>query len=275
MGKNGFCNNCGEGLHGGYCSSCGQKVIEAKDRKLGHFIYQFFGAAFFLERNFLKDLWWLLSAPGKLANDYRAGKRQSHMTPISLFLLINIVYFIFSPVTDLNLSMRDQMYQPLHGKIAEKLINNRLNKESISIDQLSERYANQSTSLSKSMVIVNVPIMALLCSLLYVRKKDYFFGDHMVLTYHLMGFVLLLSCLMVVFYYPIFQLNIVSIDVLSSSSKMAMGLIVILYFFFSIKNFYQDSAFKTVLNTISVIIIFIITHFLYRTILFFSVYYTI
>lgn len=275
MGKNGFCNNCGATLSGQFCSACGQKIIEEKERKIGHFIYQFFGAAFFLEKNFLKDLWLLISAPGRLASDYRLGKRQSHMTPISLFLLINIIYFLMSPLSDLNLSLNDQMYQPLHGSLARKLVDSKMKLNEMSFDDLQSKYNAQSTSLSKSLVIVNVPIMALLISLVFARKKHFFFGDHMVLAYHLLGFILLLSCLIILVFIPIQKTGILSDNILSASTRICMTVLGLGYFFFSVKNFYQASMIKSFLNTFLIILIFMVSHFLYRSILFFSVFYTI
>jgi hypothetical protein len=99
------CPNCGAELVGSFCHDCGQKTTEPKERTLRYFLFQFFGATFFLENNFLKNIWLLVFRPGYLAKEYFDGRRKRYMTPISLFLLINLFYFFMVSLSDLNLSL--------------------------------------------------------------------------------------------------------------------------------------------------------------------------
>jgi hypothetical protein len=107
MENPGRCLNCNTLLQGNFCHTCGQKFIEQKERTLKYFIIQFFGAAFFLENSFIKNLWRLLSTPGLMAHDFVEGRRKRWMAPFSLFLLINLIYFIVNPLTDFNLPLHD------------------------------------------------------------------------------------------------------------------------------------------------------------------------
>jgi hypothetical protein len=64
------CQNCNTKLNGKFCHVCGQKVLEPSERTFKHLIFQFLGSAFFLENNFLKNLWNLAAHPGRLALDF-------------------------------------------------------------------------------------------------------------------------------------------------------------------------------------------------------------
>ncbi|NJN41577.1 MAG: DUF3667 domain-containing protein [Flammeovirgaceae bacterium] len=68
----------------------------------------------------MKNLFTLLVRPGKQCKDFIYGARKRWMPPFSIFLLINLMYFIFTPLSDLDLSLEEQLLQDHHAKIAEK-----------------------------------------------------------------------------------------------------------------------------------------------------------
>ena len=87
------CKNCESILNGKFCSNCGQKIYSERDKSLSniseevlHFMTHFEGKLF----NTLKVIYLY---PGKLSLDYSSGIRQKYYKPISLYLLIVILYF--------------------------------------------------------------------------------------------------------------------------------------------------------------------------------------
>src|SRR5688500_12197311 len=154
------CQNCDTPLQGKFCHTCGQKQIEPHERTLKYLITQFLSAAFNLENNFLKSLWLLVSKPGFLAQHYVKGKRKSYMPPFSVFLIINFFYFNFSPMSDFNISLEDQVTLQPYSSIAKKMVDRKIEKEEITFEVYEVKYWDWSLTLSQTLIILNVPITA-------------------------------------------------------------------------------------------------------------------
>jgi Protein of unknown function (DUF3667) len=268
-----ICPNCGTHLVGRYCHVCGQKEIDDKEGTFRHFLYQFFGAAFFLENNFFKSLWLLLSRPGFLAAEYLQGRRRRYMAPISLFLLINLIYFFSVSLTDLNLSLNEQINQPQHGRLARSMVERRLASRGISMEEYAERYNAQSTSLSKTLIILHAPILACLLIPVY-RRMHYLFADHMIFSLYLMAFVMLFSIVMYNILFWLMTVSMVKPQSFFSISGYLQLIVYPVYFGAAIKRFYRQPIWKAVLITPLVLVLFLIAHFVYRTVLFLVVYWT-
>ncbi len=258
------CLNCSTELHGKYCHECGQKVIEPQDRTIKNFIYQFFGAAFFLENNFLRNLWTLATKPGQLPLDFIEGRRKRWMSPFSLFLLVNLFYFLYSPLTDLNLSLKEQLHQPHHGNLANHLVSKKISAEGITLEQYSSEYRKKSSSIANSLIVLHLPVFAVFLALFYYRKK-YLFVDHFIYAIYLFAFVLLLALIQSVLIYAF-------VRELGSKVFSVLGflvfILIIVYLYFSLKKTYEQKTWQALLTIPPVIIAFIVSHFLYRTILF-------
>lgn len=263
------CRNCGAALMGDYCHECGQKQFEEKERNIRHLIYQFFGASFFLENNFLKNIRDLLLRPGYLAKDYVIGRRKQHMVPFSLFLLINLLYFIFNPFSDLSLSLDEQRIQ-VYWPLVEELIDNKLEANKQGFDAYATLYNNQSLSLSKSLVILNVPILAFFMYWFYSRKK-YYYADHFVFSLYYMGFVMLLA---IVLYGLLLLFNFLFAWNLGEVFPLFFFGIIAIYTFVALRKFYEQNKFWSLIKTLVVIFGFLLTQFVYRIVMFFIVFWT-
>lgn len=265
------CPNCGNEFKGKFCNICGQKVIEPSEKTVRHFAYQFFGSAFFLENNFLKNLWTLLSQPGKLPLDFIEGRRKRWMPPFSLFLLINLFFFWYSPSTDMNLSLREQLGQPHHKWLANDLVDKRIKAREISLKDYMEVYNSKSTSFSNSLVVLHVPILASFLALYFIRRK-YFYVDHFIYALYFMAFVILLNLLQAIAIY-IFVLGIhVNARVVWQIVNIIFVISILVYIFFSLKKTYHQSIRKAALSVVPIFIAFYVTHMLYRTILFLIIF---
>ena len=271
--KESLCLNCSTPLTGKFCHVCGQKKIEDKERKLTYFIYQFFGAAFFLENNFIKNVWYLLIKPGFLAAEYVEGRRKKYMAPFSLFLLINLFYFIVVPLTDLNLSLKEQLFQPQHKFFAKKMIENRLKKRDVSLEEYGLEYNDQSTSLSKTLIILHAPFLAFALMGLFWKKKIYF-TDHLIFSLYFIGFILLISILSFLLFRLLINIGLMEIQMTFTVSGFLFITAIPLYLFLALKKFYRQDWWILVLKTPLCLIGFIISHFIYRTLLFLVVFWT-
>lgn len=270
------CLNCSTPLRGKFCFHCGQKVIEPKERTVLHFIYQFFGSAFFLENNFFKNLWTLLSKPGKLPLDFIEGRRKRWMPPFSLFLLINLFYFWFSPLTDLNLKLKDQLNQPHHKRWANYIVDRKLEKNQLSLEDYAEKYNTKSTNYANSLVILHVPVFAVFISILYWRKR-YFYADHFIYALYFCAFILLGALLQIALLYILFYtLRFLNVEFETSTllnvTKIFFWIYILLYTFFSLRKTYYQRYWQVAVALIPFLFFFLVTHFLYRTVLFLIIY---
>jgi len=260
------CLNCEADLKGKFCHACGQKVIEDSERTFKHLVFQFFGSAFFLENNFLKNLWNLVARPGRLPLDFIEGRRKRWMPPFSLFLLINLFYFWYSPLSDLNLSLSEQMGQPHHGRLAQHLVNKKIKSESISFDEYAERYAQKSSGYANSLIVLQIPIFAFFLMLLFYKKR-YFFIDHFMVSLYYFAFFLLAA--LVIYrpfaFFPNSKNYWIYLNILFDTAIMA-------YMAISIRVAYKSKWWASALLSVPAIMCFLLTHFIYRTILFLIIY---
>jgi Protein of unknown function (DUF3667) len=265
------CLNCNTPLQGQFCYACGQKVVEPNDRTLKHFIFQFFGAAFFLENNFLKNIWILFAKPGQLTIDIIEGRRKRWMPPFSLFLLINLFYFWYTPFSDFNQTLYEQTHFSPYKDFTNVMVENKLAAEKIKFDTYAEIYNKKSSVYANSLIILHIPIMAAFLLLLFYRNK-YFYADHFVFALHLLGFLLLVG-LSVGLVVGIDKYLFTFLNPLLTNTIQFLYLGGILFYTWkAISKVYKRKWWVTSIYLPLVLAVFMFTHILYRLLLFLIVY---
>jgi hypothetical protein len=184
------CPNCGELLAGRYCHRCGQKRIEPAERRFSWFVAQAVREVTLVDGRLLRSVGNLLLRPGVLDRDWLAGRRRANMAPLSLFLLANLLYFFHPPLSDLNLSLYDQLGQDIYRDLARALVQARLEARDITMEAYAATYAQQAGSLAKLMVILHVPIMGAVLMALHFRRRI-FYVDHIAVALHYWAFLLI------------------------------------------------------------------------------------
>ncbi|WP_242927901.1 DUF3667 domain-containing protein [Pontibacter vulgaris] len=86
------CLNCGTTVADKFCPNCGQENLELHENFL-HLLMHSVGHYFHFESKFFNSIVPLLTKPGYLTKEYFAGKRASHLNPISMYISISIVFF--------------------------------------------------------------------------------------------------------------------------------------------------------------------------------------
>ncbi|MBL4821064.1 MAG: DUF3667 domain-containing protein [Gammaproteobacteria bacterium] len=95
VAKPSICQNCGGSLAGNYCSNCGQANKESR-RPFIALIRGMFFVVFELDGRAYKTIWYLFTRPGFLSREYVSGRRASYTSPLRLFLVISIGFFLLA-----------------------------------------------------------------------------------------------------------------------------------------------------------------------------------
>lgn len=116
--KDKICLNCGNDVEDRFCPHCGQENIEPKQPF--HYLFLHFIEDFtHYDGQFWKTIKYLLFYPGKLTKEYLAGKRQSYVAPVKLYIFISFVtFFIFS------FSLNNETEKPTKHQLTNENVQN-------------------------------------------------------------------------------------------------------------------------------------------------------
>lgn len=176
------CLNCGTAVQGEYCHQCGQHVRDNTDRSIGTLLGDFLDNIFFFDNRFVISLRYLFQYPSRMTVEFLAGKRKKFVSPVSLFLFVNVIYFFVNPLSDYSISLEDQYSQP-YGPLINDWINGKLQNEGLDFRSYSVTYQNMSDTISKSVMIINVPIIAFFVYLMALKKRRFYF-DSLIFVFH-------------------------------------------------------------------------------------------
>lgn len=87
------CKNCGETLHGMYCHRCGQYALDP-EQPFWKYIKQYFENVYQFDSKVWQTLWILFRRPGLLTLEFIAGKVNSYVHPLRLFMFISALFFL-------------------------------------------------------------------------------------------------------------------------------------------------------------------------------------
>ena len=231
------CKNCSIELHGKFCHECGEKVIEENDFSLVKIIGEFFQALTFLDNKVFRTVWNLISKPGLLSSEYLEGRRIKYLRPIGLFFLVNIVYFLAGSLNDFTPDLSHQYYYTPYKNVAQKIINEKVEEQKTNYEDFQSRFNVKSENYAKSLVIVNVPLLAFFFFSLNFKRRA-FYAQHLIFSFHYFAFILLAITIIPA---PISWI----VDLLDSSSnyesvsQLVILILVFAYSFFSLQRFYQ------------------------------------
>jgi len=177
------CLNCKASVNGNFCQQCGQATRDNTDRAVGKLLGEFFGNIFFLDNRFLLSGWYLFRYPGRMTVEFLRGKRKKFISPITLFLFFNLIYFFVNPLSDYSLSLEDQMYSQPHSNWVREWVVSKLKTEGLEGADYAVTYQNSSDTISKSIMIFNVPVIAFFVYLLALKKRRFYY-DSLIFAFH-------------------------------------------------------------------------------------------
>lgn len=189
MNRDAPCANCGTPLVGEWCHACGQKRFRPEERSLRHLAGEFLSAVTEVDGRLLATLKGLLFGPGRMIAAYLSGARRRYLSPITVFLLANLVYFIAPPLSDFALSLGDHLTLQPYSEAARALVEDRLASRNISLDEYRAVFEARQDHLARSLIILHVPLIAIGLSLLHLGRRRPA-ADHVVVATCLMTYVM-------------------------------------------------------------------------------------
>lgn len=259
------CKNCGNIFDGNYCNLCGEKVLGPQDRSFKTFSKGIFRALTLADSKFLKTLWLVISKPGFLSREFAEGRRVKYTSPLGLFFVLNLVYFLFPLIQLFNASLRTQV-NSFHGTIAVQAAANKMT--SLHIQEVSSfaiLYDQKTTGFAKMMVILFAVLTSLPLNVIYRARKRYF-TDHVGLAVELVCFNLFINALLLTLLVNLFRLG----SYLDETVLTGVFITTNLYFLLrSGWTFYEQKGVMLIAKSLLMIAVLKVALELYRAILFY------
>ncbi|MDP5077761.1 MAG: DUF3667 domain-containing protein [Nonlabens sp.] len=187
------CKTCQNTFYGNYCNHCGEKKVANSDFTVSSILSQAFGAITNIDSKFLRTFRLLIQNPGNLSRNYVSGIRVPYLKPFQIFLICNILFFIFLADTDLFRTPSKWLFGQnvdFYGGSVMNDVSSIMQSKNMTLDEVKVTYDNISTDLSKSLLVVLIPFIALI-GILINRKLPY--GKHLIFATHYFSLLLLFT----------------------------------------------------------------------------------
>lgn len=277
------CLNCNAELHGRFCHECGQENVQLR-RPIWAIPGIFLSTTFNLDSKFIRSLKYLLFRPGYLSKEFVDGKRSSYHQPIRMYLVTSFIFLFISSIA----------FNRVQNKVDEQTQSNIATKEdSIAVQNIESSGLNfnintpetdtlegdkmSKEDFAKSMkaaqdvigktksnlpylLWISLPAFALLLKLLYIRRKKFFYWDHLIFSIHLYSFNFLFICLG----FGIQELTWLFVkgngfNSFTNIYNIIAVIISSIYVFLGMKKFYGQNIVKTILKFMLLTFMVIVT----------------
>jgi hypothetical protein len=248
------CLNCGHFVEERFCPNCGQENIEIR-RRFHQLFVHFFEDFIHYDSQFWKTIKYLLFHPSRLTKEYFAGKRNSYVSPVKLYIFVSfIVFFIPAILPDKstfqeNIRQIDSFREKINS--FSKKISDKNEEIGSAFEEIFEKPKKQEKEEEPEhneimseflmhnfpkVVFLYMPVFAFWLWLFHNKKKWMYF-DHGIYTLHFFSFTLLVF----LFYWLIdWFLSFFNWEIPSLATLLIFGYFNF-YFFRSHSRTYQES----------------------------------
>jgi len=270
------CQSCGASEMQEFCPVCGERTLDGSQRSLAVLASHGVREAFAVDGKLWRTLRLFFTRPGFLSREHMLGVRNPYMRPLTLFLFFNLIYFLFSPLTDFTLPLNNQKIQPLYGGWLQDIIDQYILVSGRTFEQVAAQYDAVTEVVAKSLVIFSVPFLVPIAWLMNPSRK-YYLVDHTVFSLHLYCFVfawpVLINALMDGLY--ILLHNIVEVSLSGWAFTLVAFGPLAAYPIVAQKNMYGGPWWLSVVKGSVLFFGIIFSHFVYRFIQFWLVWWQV
>jgi hypothetical protein len=197
------CANCGSAMIDVFCARCGEQQPSHRDlsmRAVAHEAVQEFAG---VDGKIPRTLWALITRPGLLTREFIDGRRGRYSKPLSLFLALNLVFFVVQPYTGLlRYSLDDYIGTADDANDARPalMVQAKLAKTGESREAYEPRFNRALDDQKKSMILFSVPVLAVVMLVLFAGSRRYFV-EHLVFAVHAYAFFLVVLAIGVALFF--------------------------------------------------------------------------
>jgi hypothetical protein len=195
-----ICKNCSNQYTGKFCNNCGEKVFDNHSKRVTHLFGEAFHFLTHFEGSFFTTLKTIIIKPGQFSLDYCNGIRKKYFKPVSLFMLLVVLYLLFPRFQGLNMKLNTYASNQYdYTWVSIPLIKKAIREKNVDYKTIALIYDAKSQSVSKLALFLMLPLGGgLLLFLLFWVKKKLFF-DHFILSVELNSFFIALHFLSIPF----------------------------------------------------------------------------
>ncbi|HKS53694.1 MAG TPA: DUF3667 domain-containing protein [Steroidobacteraceae bacterium] len=198
MGRQWVCPTCGTGVESLYCPACGEKALQPKDLTFLGLMTQIFHNLSSIDSRLLHSLRDLIIRPGAMTNAYVLGPRKPYIGPFQLFLIVNVAFFAVQAFADSPIfsnSLHSHLYEQDWSAFARNLVETKLAAAHTTLAAYTPVFDHAVDVNARSLVVLLVlPFTLLLIPLFATSHRP--FVTHLVFALHLLAFLLLCSCVL-------------------------------------------------------------------------------
>lgn len=286
--KSAHCPNCESPIQNQFCENCGEKRFLKQDLAFKHLLKQLFTSLTDIDNKLIKSFYLLLIKPGQLSLDYINGKRKNRLNPIQLFLICNIVYFIFASLSHQNtfkteLQTHLNAYNFIHYEMAQQLVDEKLIETGEDYKNYEKRFNTKIDVFAKSLVFLIIPIIAVVFFMVFsFPKKQYLTVKSIVYSINITSFLLCFLILQFVISIALlkgflFLFNIDLMPYIGTEAFMSVPLFLVIwwYLFVSSKRLFKSNHGLLFLKSIIMVVAVYYAILIYRMVLFFVTFYSV
>ena len=184
------CPNCETSLAGEYCQRCGQQAFTPHHFALSHFLRHAVHDLTHFDSKIFRSLLPLVFKPGFLTSEYIAGRQKSYIKPITMFVLVNLVFFLMvHRMGMLNWTLAGVTAGP-HGAFAKKLVAEKIAAQQIAPEAFETHFNQVLRYNQKSMFFFLIPLFGAALKVLYLRQRRYYV-EHLIFSIHFHSYFLI------------------------------------------------------------------------------------
>jgi hypothetical protein len=192
------CPNCGALLSGPFCSQCGEKKTDAHDKRFSHLFHEAFHLITHFEGTFFTTFKTIFTRPGRYSLDFTNGQRRKYIRPLSLLLLLVVLYLVFPLFQGLNMRLSGLVApQYKYDWLAVPLVRAKM-QHGHTWAEVAQHYDSHSPTVSKIGIFTMLPFCAIALGCLFFYKRRYFY-DHFILAIELVCFYIAYQFLLLPF----------------------------------------------------------------------------
>ena len=193
MAEQVVCASCGAAFESPFCPACGERRLDHHDLSLRHFVAHSLHDVTHFDTKIFRSLKVLVSEPGRLTADYVDGRRVGWLSPVQLFVMVNVIFFFVAPKLGLFRFGYDYFAGNEHVllRVATKPALDAA-RGGRDVPEFRTEFDHAIDHPKRLLIFIMVALFAVLLAALLYRRKRYFV-EHVVFALHYYAFWMIAS----------------------------------------------------------------------------------